>query len=127
MLRKDTNRSHSSRIEILPRLIRLRDASRYLGMDPNRFNTEVRPQLIEVPIGKQGIAFDRLDLDQWADQYKSRNGRPGKQKGEKKPWDVRKYQASSTGMGCGISTKLSEEEEFAKALELAASKKRKLT
>jgi hypothetical protein len=57
---------------ILPRLIRLRDAPAYLGMDRNRFNAEARPYVIEIPIGEQGIAFDRLDLDAWADQYKSR-------------------------------------------------------
>ncbi len=57
-----------------PRFIRLRDAGRYLGMDPNRFNREVRPYVAEMPIGKQGIAFDRIDLDAWADDYKSRNG-----------------------------------------------------
>lgn len=39
-----------------PRLIRLRDAPNYLGMDRNRFNTEVRPDLTEIPIGEQGIA-----------------------------------------------------------------------
>ena len=44
--------------QILPRLIRLRDAAHYLGMDPNRFNAEVRPYLTTIPIGKQGIAFD---------------------------------------------------------------------
>ena len=110
---------------ILPRLIRLRDAPRYLGMDPNRFNAEVRPLLVEIPIGKQGIAFDRLDLDAWVDQYKDRNGRPGKRKGVDKPWDARKFLASSTGKGHGISTRLSEEEEFAKALARATSKKRK--
>lgn len=44
---------------IQPRLIRLKDASKYLGMDKNRFNREVRPRLIVIPIGKQGIAFDR--------------------------------------------------------------------
>ena len=125
MHRKDTNGSYSPKIEILPRLIRLRDASRYLGMDPNRFNAEVRPQLIEIPIGKQGIAFDRLDLDDWADEYKSRNGRPGKQRGGEKPWDAKRYQASSTGRGSGTSTRLSEEKEFAKALERATSKKPK--
>ena len=59
---------------LLPRLIRLRDAPFYLGMDPNRFNREVRPYVAEMPIGKQGIAFDRIDLDAWADDYKSRNG-----------------------------------------------------
>jgi len=112
---------------VIPRLIRLRDAPRYLGMDVNRFNAEVRPYLTEIPIGKQGIAFDRIDLDAWADQYKTRNGRPGKRKGANKPWDVRRSQASSTGTGHGISTKLSEEEEFAKALERVTSKKLKVT
>jgi hypothetical protein len=51
----------------LPRFIRLRDAPSYLGMDKNRFNREVRPLLAVIPIGIQGIAFDRLDLDSWAD------------------------------------------------------------
>jgi hypothetical protein len=60
----------------LPRLIRLRDAGRYLGMDQNRFNAEVRPFLTEIPIGIQGIAFDRLEMDAWVDDYRSRNGRP---------------------------------------------------
>jgi hypothetical protein len=110
-----------------PRLIRFRDAPHYLGMDKNRFKTEVRPYLTEIPIGKQGIAFDRLDLDTWVDQYKDRNGRPGKQKGVKKPWDERRSPALSTGKGRGTSIRLSEEEEFAKALERVTSKKRKDT
>ncbi len=53
--------------ELLPRLIRFKDAPRYLGMDRNRFNKEVRPYLTQIPIGTQGIAFDRLDLDAWVD------------------------------------------------------------
>jgi len=69
----------------LPRFVRLRDAPDYLGMDRNRFNRLVRPNLVVIPIGKQGIAFDRLDLDDWADQYKSRNGRPVAKR--RKPWD----------------------------------------
>ena len=51
-----------------PRLLRLRDAPGYLGMDRNRFNSKVRPFLVEIPIGSQGIAFDRLELDAWADE-----------------------------------------------------------
>ena len=43
---------------LLPRIIRFRDAPFYLGMDRNRFNREVRPQLTQIPIGKQGIGFD---------------------------------------------------------------------
>jgi hypothetical protein len=57
-----------SKIEnLLPRLIRLRDIPRYLGMDRHRFNEDVRPLVTEVPIGVQGKAFDRQDLDNWVD------------------------------------------------------------
>ncbi len=62
-------------IALLPRLVRLRDAPAYLGMDRNRFNREVRPHLTRIPIGQQGIAFDRLELDAWVEDYISRNGR----------------------------------------------------
>ena len=48
---------------LLPRLIRFRDAPFYVGMDRNRFNTEIRPYLTEISIGIQGIAFDRLERD----------------------------------------------------------------
>ncbi len=111
---------------MIPRLIRFRDAPAYLGMDRNRFNLEVRPYLTEIPIGAQGVAFDRLDLDAWADEYKSRNGRPGQPIGDK-TWDVNARQASTNVTGCGISTKLSEDAAFARALAQANSKKRNST
>jgi hypothetical protein len=60
---------------VLPRLLRFRDAPHYLGMDRNRFNADVRPYVTTIPIGRQGIAFDRLELDAWVDDYISRNGR----------------------------------------------------
>ena len=66
--------NHAS-LPCLPRVLRLRDAPQYLGMDINRFNKEVRPFITEVRIGLQGIGFDRLDLDQWFDQYKARSAR----------------------------------------------------
>ena len=69
-----------------------------VGMDRNRFNAEVRPHLTEIPIGKQGIGFDRLELDAWVDDYKARNGRPGRSKGVKS-WDANEYPASSCGPG----------------------------
>jgi predicted DNA-binding transcriptional regulator AlpA len=53
-----------------PRLIRFKDAPRYLGMDRHCFNREVRPYIIEIRIGKQGIAFDKVDLDDWVLQIK---------------------------------------------------------
>jgi hypothetical protein len=80
-----SNTVHRRTFQNLPRFVRLRDAPNYLGMDRNRFNRIVRPHIVAIPIGKQGIAFDRLDLDDWADQYKSRNGRPAAERS--KPWD----------------------------------------
>jgi hypothetical protein len=71
---------------LLPRLIRLRDAPYFFGMDKNRFNREVRPLLTEIQVGKQGRAFDRLEMEAAAEDYKSRNGRPAAER--KKPWDT---------------------------------------
>jgi hypothetical protein len=44
---------------LLPRLIRLRDAPQYLGMDRNRFNAEVRPYLTEIPSSQNIHAASR--------------------------------------------------------------------
>ena len=78
-----------NQVQILPRFIRFRDAPKYLGMDRNRFNKEVRPFIKEIPIGTQGIAFDRVDLDAWADYYKESKGR-SVSNGRLDLWDARK-------------------------------------
>jgi predicted DNA-binding transcriptional regulator AlpA len=101
---------------LIPRLIRLRDAPFYLGMDRNRFNEEVRPFVTEIRVGVQGVAFDRLELDAWAEQYKARNGRPGQPKGET-IWDVKRYPDSSKEPVCGTSTSKSQGGAFVAALE----------
>ena len=62
-------------VSTVPRLIRLHNAPRFLGMDRHTFQRIVRPYLTEVPIGKRGIAFDRLELDAWVDNYKRCHGR----------------------------------------------------
>ena len=111
---------------ILPRLLRLRDAPRYLGMDRNRFNSEVRPYLTEIPIGTQGIAFDRLELDAWIEDYKFRNGRPGQPRGDQS-WDAREHRGSSNAMASGTSISTSVDGEFARALAQIDSKKRNAT
>ena len=98
----------------LPRFIRLKDAPSYLAMDKNRFNVEVRPFLISIPIGIQGIAFDRLDLDTWAEQYKRCNGCPSNRRIPL--WDTEKCKALSDMGRTGTSTKKSSAEEFAKVL-----------
>ncbi|MBM4228893.1 MAG: hypothetical protein FJ164_14310 [Gammaproteobacteria bacterium] len=109
---------------IVPRLLRFRDAPRYLGMDRNRFNAEVRPHLTEIPIGRQGIAFDRLELDAWVDHYKSRNGRPASDERGERLWDANDYQGCVSGPGSGISKSKSSVARFTKALAQATSKRR---
>lgn len=112
---------NSKKPQPAPRILRFRDAPAYLGMDRNRFNAEVRPYLTEVPIGAQGIGFDRLELDAWVDDYIARNGRPAR-KGVS-TWDARQFQASNGEVGHGISTSASAGGEFAKALEQLNLKK----
>ena len=116
---------------ILPRFIRFRDAPNYLGMDKDRFNAEVRPYLVEIPIGMQGVAFDRLDLDAWADQYRAREGRPGaKVEKEIAQWDGPERQGSSVtrNQASGGSTSGSGDmAAFTKALAVVTSKKRNVT
>lgn len=111
---------------IAPRLLRLRDAPGYLGMDRNRFNAEVRGYVTEIPIGTQGVAFDRLELDAWAEEHKARNGRPGQAKGAS-IWDAKERRASSSEMGSGTSTSTSAGGEFARAVAQIPSKKRSAT
>ena len=116
------NRNSYNARTILPRLLRYRDAPSYVGMDRNRFNADVRPYLTEIPIGKQGIAFDRLELDAWVEDYKSRIGRPGRLKGET-IWDEKDRQVSSIEKEPGTSISASEGGEFARALVQLASTK----
>jgi hypothetical protein len=103
----------------MPRFIRMRHAPQYVGMDRNRFNRDVRPYVPNIRIGTQGIAFDRVDLDDWADEYKNRNGCPAARSGRRKLWETEKRQGSSTVMGSGTSRRGTEEYAFAKALRRA--------
>jgi hypothetical protein len=109
-------------MKVPPRLLRYRDAPGYLGMDRNRFNAEVRGFVTEIPIGTQGIGFDRLELDVWVEEYKARNGRPGRAKGDL-IWDARRHRVFSNAEGSGTSTNASAGGEFARALKRLASKK----
>ena len=130
---------------VQPRFLRLRDAPNYIGMDRNRFNVEVRPQLIEIPIGKQGVAFDRRELDAWADRYKAERGRHAidkrasgdehircserpVQKGRIKKWGVTRVQVSAKETASGTSTKGSRDTvAFAQALALVTKRKQNAT
>src|SRR3974390_3227847 len=87
----------------LPRFIRLRDAPSYLGMDKNRFNRDVRSHLDVIPIGTQRNAFDRLDLDSWADEHKSRNGHPAAQPERGMLWETKERRVSPNEARSGTS------------------------
>ena len=113
-----------NRTHLLPRLIRLKNAPEYLGMDRHRFNQEVRPNLTEIPIGSHGVAFDRLDLDAWVEQYKRRSGRPAAYNHRSMEiWDENEHQVSTNVGKSGKLTKKSLDADFAKALALVNSKK----
>ena len=104
---------------LLPRLIRLRDIPQYLGMDRRIFDKLARPYLTEIPIGIQGKAFDRLEIDKWVDHYKSSKGI--------KLWVVKEHLDSLKEVKIGTSTSKFSDKEFEKALILSHSKKPKNT
>jgi hypothetical protein len=87
------------------------------------FNVEIRPKVIEIPIGKRGIAFDRLDLDVALDEYKKRNGRPPR-KGGRIYLEIQKV-STPIRTGRGPSIKSSEEDAFTSALERVRKSKQK--
>ena len=108
-----------------PRFLRAKDAPRYLGVNRNYFDKEIRPYVTEVRLGPQMVCFDRLDLDRWADDIKARNGRPGRaMKGGNEPWDAKQRQDSPSGAKSGTSKKSYADRELDKALEQVLSKKR---
>ncbi len=123
-MNKDGNKALAN-LHLLPRFIRFRDAPGYLGMDRNKFNELVRPSLTEIPLGSQAIAFDRLELDDWASQYIKRNGRPGRSSKGDSIWDAKEHQVLSKGARSGTSTNASAGGEFSKALAQITSKKQK--
>jgi len=94
-------------------------------MDRNRFNREVRPKLTVIPIGRQGLAFDRLELDAWVEDYISRNGRPAKRS---ETWDARKHLASrNEAASGGLTRKYKDTEDWQKVAARMISKKRNVT
>lgn len=130
-------------MQILPRFIRVTMAPAYLGMCRNEFNRTVRPHLREIPIGKQGKAFDRIEMDEWATAYANRHDidksvhtsndinrsveRRGNARG-KKLWHAKQSRDYSSVTASGTSTNKSKGmDEFAKALAQAASRKQSNT
>ncbi|MFG0917213.1 hypothetical protein [Pseudomonas fulva] len=127
---------------VQPRFIRFGDAPGYLGMCREEFNKTVRPHVREFPIGKQGVAFDRQELDEWADAYVEAkaiekataqdNNRPRSDRlavtSKETPWPKRQSQGSrKCRAASGKSTKSTEGSEFKRALALVTGKKQSST
>lgn len=125
-------------LALLPRFIRAKQAPAYLGMCRAVFDAEVRPHIREFPIGKQGVGFDRFELDAWADAYVARksiekvanqdNNQPrSERRGGAKgvtPWPKKQSQASNEcRVASGKSTKSTEEKEFKRVLALVTKRK----
>lgn len=126
-----------NRLSYPPRVIRAGAAPAYLGMCRDEFNKTVRPYVREFRIGRQGIGFDREELDAWADDYIERaviekNGAQGQDRfrserqGEK-PWREKPSLASTRETESGTSTRSSEVSDFKKALEQATGRKQNST
>ena len=109
-----------------PRIMRPPEAYYYTGMGRALFDREIRPYVPEIKMGEQGIGFDRLDLDNALDDYKTRNVRVK----EKPSWQVTNSQAC-TGtkkqekVRSTNASKVSD--EFATALQRARKQKPKRT
>ncbi|MCQ1989568.1 hypothetical protein NNX13_06765 [Pseudomonas sp. Eb3] len=125
-----------------PRFLRAKDAPGYLGMHKDEFKITVRPYVREFPIGKQGVGFDRLELDAWADAYieamavekasNQDNNRPrsvsGVMESKETSWPKRQSQGSrKCRTASGKSTKSTEGSEFKRALVLLTGKKQSST
>ena len=113
-------------MRVEPRVIRHKDAPTYLGVNVNYFNKHIRPELLEISFGPQMIGYDKIDLDRWLDDYKARNGRPGKGKEAKKPirQKSKEFQVLSCVEKPGGSTRNLEAKEFAKAVKRAITTRR---
>lgn len=118
--------------EIQSRWLSYRQAWVYCGISRHKFDSEVRPHVIEIP--KPGsrhgaIQFDRLELDEWMDQHKDRHGRPGAAMDKRENESCYEEQTSSPAckrkVKSGISTKKSGATvDFVKALEQIRMRKR---
>ena len=131
------NATAAKATNILPRFIRFGDAPGYLGMCRDEFNKTVRPNVREFPIGKQGVAFDRHELDEWADAYITAkaiekaadqdNNRPRSERQGDTRWREKQSPVSTRKVVSGKSTRSSGASDFEKALALVTGKKRSST
>ena len=106
--------SSQAAIKTYGKHIQLCDAPSCLGISRKLFDREVRPYVtaIEYP-NIRGIWFDKEDLNARADAIKQQYGRPGETDNQCPQPKHRKD--SSYAATLGISTRLSQDDEFEKA------------
>lgn len=120
----DSPQANSPRAKAEPwsRLIRISRAHTYLGMCRRVFEATVRPHVRVVPIGKQGKAVDRHELDAFADAYVARHAidkapRPG----NPEPASERRHEtAGATERKDAKMVEIDETGQFETAVELHA-------
>ena len=111
---------------MLPRLVRLKDAPAYVGLDRRRFDEEVRPYLTEIrEEGRVAVRFDRLELDAYSVYVLEVRGRPPR----RRPlWHNEERQDSPAEGDTGGSTSESADtEKSARALARRILQKRSAT
>jgi hypothetical protein len=69
------------------------------------FDREARPYLTDIPISKQGVAFDRIELDAWVDDHMRANGRPPKRR---TLWESQKQAFGNEAKFGGLKSKSTE-------------------
>jgi hypothetical protein len=115
----------SKSVYLEPKWVRLRDVPAYTGMDLKMFNRLARPHLVEIRLSSKCVAFDKVDLDRWMDEYKSGNGLPPDRKGGKSSWEGKEPRAYTGEAKSGISERPSVDANYWEALERASSMKPK--
>lgn len=110
------------KVELQPRIIRAGQAPTYCGMGRELFAEQIRPFVSEIEMGKQGVGFDRLELDAALDEYISRRGRAPAQK-----WSDSKCRKMATvsalGAVSGTSRKELMGDDFGNLLDQAAGRR----
>ncbi|WP_223472908.1 MULTISPECIES: hypothetical protein [unclassified Pseudomonas] len=117
---------------VQPRILRFLQAPAYLGMCRDEFNKTVRPNVREFPIGKQGVGFDRLELDAWADAYiaanaidkRTSNGSLAQRSGTDAPSSSRRPHHLTSQ---SVISQAKIKQEFEKALEMVLGKPKRKT
>ena len=123
LLHKGVINMRSENSLIQPRLLRPKDAAKYLAMNKNQFNNLVRPFIPHHEWGERSIAFDIQDLNNWLDRKRT-NVIPPKQSMETTSWQE-EQKDSQKGAIFGTSAKRSKENDFTKALAQANLKRPK--